>query len=249
MSAVAGVSRIDSVMTGEELLARYTRQPTDLVLVATQHGAAHRCSCGARVACGASAGTVLVFGAPDDSGSIATTIAGGVRGFLRWDASRPELVSTLAQRIDQRGAAAGACSGCSGGGIGDRAGASGPARDGKSNGQIGRELYLAEVTVKTHARRIFRKLRVKDRAEAVAQGFRCGYVTYRLMFPVGRRRRSSGGEHALHHAIAGAGRGESPDHPRSRAAGARRDTAGTDRRIPRWTTTPGCWCSSAGRPE
>jgi DNA-binding NarL/FixJ family response regulator len=31
MSAVAGVRRIDSVMTGEELLARYTRQPTDLV--------------------------------------------------------------------------------------------------------------------------------------------------------------------------------------------------------------------------
>jgi DNA-binding NarL/FixJ family response regulator len=49
--------------------------------------------------------------------------------------------------------------------------------EGKSNGQIGRELYLAEDTVKTHARRIFRKLRVKDRAEAVAQGFRCGYVT------------------------------------------------------------------------
>lgn len=46
--------------------------------------------------------------------------------------------------------------------------------EGKSNGQIGRELYLAEVTVKTHARRMFRKLRVKDRAEAVAQSFRCG---------------------------------------------------------------------------
>ena len=34
---------------------------------------------------------------------------------------------------------------------------------GKSNGQIGRELYLSEDTVKTHARRLFRKLGVRDR--------------------------------------------------------------------------------------
>ena len=48
---------------------------------------------------------------------------------------------------------------------------------GKSNGQIGRELYLSEDTVKTHARRLFRKLGVKDRAEAVAHGFRQGLVS------------------------------------------------------------------------
>jgi len=47
---------------------------------------------------------------------------------------------------------------------------------GKSNAQIGRELYLSEDTIKTHARRLFRKLAVKDRAEAVATGFRRGMV-------------------------------------------------------------------------
>jgi DNA-binding NarL/FixJ family response regulator len=35
---------------------------------------------------------------------------------------------------------------------------------GKSNGQIGRDLYLSEDTIKTHARRLFRKLGVNDRA-------------------------------------------------------------------------------------
>ena len=45
---------------------------------------------------------------------------------------------------------------------------------GKSNAQIGRELYLSEDTIKTHARRLFRKLGAKDRAEAVAIGFRRG---------------------------------------------------------------------------
>ena len=48
---------------------------------------------------------------------------------------------------------------------------------GKSNGQIGRELYLSEDTVKTHARRLFRKLGVRDRAQAVAHGFRRGLVS------------------------------------------------------------------------
>jgi DNA-binding NarL/FixJ family response regulator len=48
---------------------------------------------------------------------------------------------------------------------------------GKSNGQIGRELYLSEDTIKTHARRLFRKLGAKDRAEAVATGFRRGIMS------------------------------------------------------------------------
>ena len=47
---------------------------------------------------------------------------------------------------------------------------------GRSNAEIGRELYLSEDTVKTHARRLFRKLGASDRAHAVAMGFRWGFV-------------------------------------------------------------------------
>jgi DNA-binding NarL/FixJ family response regulator len=49
--------------------------------------------------------------------------------------------------------------------------------DGKRNAEIGRELYLSEDTVKTHARRLFRKLRARDRAHAVASAFRAGLVS------------------------------------------------------------------------
>jgi DNA-binding NarL/FixJ family response regulator len=49
--------------------------------------------------------------------------------------------------------------------------------DGKSNAEIGRDLYVSEDTVKTHARRLFRKLSARDRAHAVAAGFRAGLVT------------------------------------------------------------------------
>jgi len=48
--------------------------------------------------------------------------------------------------------------------------------EGKSNGEIGRELFVSEDTVKTHARRLFRKLGARDRAHAVATGFRTGLV-------------------------------------------------------------------------
>lgn len=47
---------------------------------------------------------------------------------------------------------------------------------GRSNAEIGKELYLSEDTVKTHARRLFRKLGAADRAQAVAMGFRWGLV-------------------------------------------------------------------------
>ncbi|HEX8630501.1 MAG TPA: response regulator transcription factor [Catenuloplanes sp.] len=48
--------------------------------------------------------------------------------------------------------------------------------DGKSNAEIGRDLFVSEDTVKTHARRLFRKLGARDRAHAVAAGFRTGLV-------------------------------------------------------------------------
>jgi len=48
--------------------------------------------------------------------------------------------------------------------------------EGRSNAEIAAELVLAEDTVKTHARRLFRKLGAGDRADAVARGFRAGLL-------------------------------------------------------------------------
>jgi len=47
---------------------------------------------------------------------------------------------------------------------------------GRSNAQIGSDLFLSEDTVKTHARRLFRKLEAADRAQAVAIGLRRGLI-------------------------------------------------------------------------
>lgn len=49
--------------------------------------------------------------------------------------------------------------------------------EGKTNAEIGRELYITEDTVKTHLRRVFRKLHTHDRAHAIAVAIRSGLLT------------------------------------------------------------------------
>lgn len=48
---------------------------------------------------------------------------------------------------------------------------------GHTNRQIGNRLFISEDTVKTHARRLFRKLGVTDRAHAVRVGLELGILT------------------------------------------------------------------------
>ena len=175
MSAVPGVHRIDCVAHGDELLARFSRQPVDVVLVGTQRAVPTGVEATRRLVAAHPQANVIVFGAPDDAGSIAAAIAGGARGYLRWDASRPELVAALAHTLASTAVPTPRTPTDPGVQLTERElqvlrGMS----QGKSNGQIGRELYLSEDTVKTHARRLFRKLGVRDRAQAVAHGFRRG---------------------------------------------------------------------------
>jgi DNA-binding NarL/FixJ family response regulator len=47
---------------------------------------------------------------------------------------------------------------------------------GLSNADIARELVTSMATVKTHVNRIFRKLEVAERAQAVVLAYECGYV-------------------------------------------------------------------------
>ena len=47
---------------------------------------------------------------------------------------------------------------------------------GRSNAEIGRSLWLSEDTVKVHAKKLFAKTGVHDRAAAVAWAFRSGVL-------------------------------------------------------------------------
>lgn len=178
MSAVTGVGRIDCVAHGDELLASYSRQPVDVVLIGTQRAVATGVETTRWLVSAHPQATVLVFGASDDADSIAAAIASGARGYLRWDASRPELVAALTRTLVTTSLPAPRQPGEADLTLTDRElEVLRGMVHGHSNAQIGRALYLAEDTVKTHVRRLFRKLGVRDRAQAVAHGFRRGLIT------------------------------------------------------------------------
>lgn len=177
ISALESVESVETVASGAELLSTYTAANTDLVLIGTQRALSTGVEAMRQLLSVFPAAAVVVFGAPDDSSSISSAIGAGARAFLRWDATGPELLTVLAQSF--RG-------GASTNHRGDVDG--GPSLTerelqvlrgmslGQSNGEIGHDLFLSEDTIKTHARRLFKKLGARDRAHAVAVGFRRGLV-------------------------------------------------------------------------
>jgi DNA-binding CsgD family transcriptional regulator len=62
---------------------------------------------------------------------------------------------------------------------------------GMTNPQIGKQIYVSEDTVKTHCRRMFKKLGAKDRAHAVRRGFELGLLQHQP-FPAITRKQGPG---------------------------------------------------------
>jgi DNA-binding NarL/FixJ family response regulator len=125
---------------------------------------------------------VVMLTMGEDPDGVARAVSAGARGFVAKDSSREEVAATVAMAL------AVGRDGPTSRSSRVRPSGSPPALTereqqvldgmsrGKSNAEIGRELYLSEDTVKTHARRLFRKLAAADRAQAVALGFRWGFL-------------------------------------------------------------------------
>ncbi|HZZ48369.1 MAG TPA: response regulator transcription factor [Pseudonocardia sp.] len=163
-----------------ELVAHYRHSPVQVVLVGIQRSVSTGPAAVAALCRDFPAARVIVFGGPHEAGHISEAIAGGARGFVRWTRGESDLATNLTEvlsdpmwpgpsplsddalqvRLTERELQV------------LRA-----MSQGKPNRQIGRELFLTEDTIKTHAKRIFKKLGVRDRAQAVAHGFRHGLLT------------------------------------------------------------------------
>ncbi|GAB3734227.1 response regulator transcription factor [Amycolatopsis oliviviridis] len=178
IAAARGVKHLDCVARTDELLTRYARVRADLVLIGTGRAAPSGIESARRLVAADPGANVVVFGEPDDVRVIATAIADGVRGYLRWDASRPEVLAALAITLANVSIPAPRVHSPSNVELTERElQVLHGMVEGKSNGEMGRELSLAENTIKTHARSLFGKLGARDRAHAVAQGFRRGFMT------------------------------------------------------------------------
>ncbi len=205
--ALPFVGRVEVVGDAASLMSRLATRMPDVLIVGTQRAVDTGLSAATQALRAHPGLPVLVLGAPDDAESVRAAVAFGARGYLRWDASPIEMGLGLSRvglradgaRIPQQASAGGVPAWSGAAPLNGLAPTtvrstvreatpvaalsmremqvlSGMSQ-GKSNAQIGRELYLSEDTIKTHARRLFRKLGAKDRAEAVATGFRRGIMT------------------------------------------------------------------------
>ena len=180
LAAVPGVERVVLAASGEEALARYRADSPELVLMDVRMPGLGGLEATRRLVTTHPQANIVLITTAEDVDGVARAVAAGARGYLVKDASREELAASV-------GYALAASSRRTVGAVRPASGTlpalteremqvlTGMSR-GRSNAEIGRELYLSEDTVKTHARRLFRKLGAADRAQAVAVGFRWGLV-------------------------------------------------------------------------
>ena len=121
---------------------------------------------------------VIVYGPARDTAVLTAAVAGGARGLMIWDTGHhPHEIAQPRPGVNHRRGSSGEHASTPTASLTERElqilqGMS----HGRSNGAIGRELYLSEDTVKTHARRLFNKIGAVDRAHAVALGLRIGLL-------------------------------------------------------------------------
>jgi DNA-binding NarL/FixJ family response regulator len=181
VATVPGVDRVCVAGSGEEGLLRFGADRPDLVLLDVRMPGIGGVEAARRMLAVSPQTGVIMMTMAEDVEGVARAVNAGARGYLVKDASREELATMVTQALADAAAR----------GVPRMS----PAPDatlpslterelqvlrgmgrGRSNSEIGRELYLSEDTVKTHARRLFRKLGAADRAQAVAMGFRWGLV-------------------------------------------------------------------------
>lgn len=179
LSAIPEVSRVSTAASGEELLARHPVEQPDIVFLDVQMPGMGGPEALRRLMEADRRVSVVMLTSGEAPAQVAEAVSMGAQGYLAKDASPQEIAAVLAalSADEPAGAALPQQRKAADPGLTEREqqvlrGMS----EGLSNAQIGKELFLSEDTVKTHARRLFRKLEVCDRGHAVAEGFRRGLI-------------------------------------------------------------------------
>lgn len=184
VATIPGVTRVLAAASGEEAVARWPVERPSLVLMDVRMPGLGGTEATRRLLALHPEASILMVTVAEDVDGVARAVAAGARGYIVKDASREELAATVVQAItDAAWRRSAPVATVPGPGRGTQPSLTerelqvltGMSR-GRSNAEIGKELYLSEDTVKTHARRLFRKLSAADRAQAVAVGFRWGLV-------------------------------------------------------------------------
>ena len=180
---VPGVTRVVDAASGEEALARWPVERPSLVLMDVRMPGIGGVEATRRLLSRHPDAVVVMVTVAEDAEGVARAVVGGARGYVVKDATREEMAATVVHALSdalwrRSTPAPRAVEGSTPAPTlteREMQVLTGMSR-GRSNAEIGKELFLSEDTVKTHARRLFRKLGAADRAQAVAVGFRWGMV-------------------------------------------------------------------------
>jgi DNA-binding NarL/FixJ family response regulator len=182
-----GVQRVEVAASGEEVLARFPVEQPDLVLMDVRMPGLGGLEATRRLVAEHPSANVIILSREGRPDQVEDAVRHGARGYLAKDAGSEELRGAVTAALAGKDLIDSSLRRT----LTDRQpspSSTGPQlsvrelqvlrgmSNGQSNRQIGRQLFLSEDTVKTHARRLFRKLGVNDRAEAVAVGFRSGLI-------------------------------------------------------------------------
>jgi DNA-binding NarL/FixJ family response regulator len=174
----SGPGAVRAVTSTGDALASLARRPADVVVVDGATIGSHYPSF-VRGVLGLSPHAAVVFVGVESPYAVLGALAAGARGVISAGRHGEELAGAVAYalRSAERGPVRPA---------GPVDGAALSERElevlrrmsqGLTNAEIGQQLFITQDTVKTHARRLYRKLGVRDRAHAVATALRAGLLS------------------------------------------------------------------------
>lgn len=185
LSNEPGFEVLDNFATAEDAIEYTQREHVDLVLMDLQLGSGMQGAEATRILRGLdSPPHVLILTNYDTDADILSAVEAGASGYLLKDAPPAELIAAA----QAAGSGASALSPAVAGRLETRRDSVGGAlsarerevlglvAEGKSNRDIGRELFLSEATVKSHLVHIFAKLGVSSRTRAVAAAREAGTI-------------------------------------------------------------------------
>jgi DNA-binding NarL/FixJ family response regulator len=201
ISGLAGLEVVGLAANGEEAVAIAREERPDVVLMDLRMPVMNGAQATAAIRASQPATHVVVLTTYADDDSVLSALSAGASGYLTKDASRDDIRRALeaaaaGQTVLDPTVGARLVKAAEAGGLA-RASSASPATaprplpdgltereaevlaliaQGKSNGEIASELFIAEVTVKTHVNRIFAKTGSRDRAQAVAYAHHQGLV-------------------------------------------------------------------------
>ena len=186
LSMAGGMELLGVATTGEEAVDKVQTEDVDVILMDVNLGTGINGIEATRRIKGMSPRTkVLVLTMFTDPGTVSEAVKAGADGYLSKGASRKAVVGAIEDVVAGRSVLDPKVTEGIFGRISNKDPQALSDRElavlqelshGRSTKEIAEQMFVSEETVKTYLKQLYRKLSVRDRAEAVAEGFRRGLV-------------------------------------------------------------------------